>query len=180
MPTKILFVKGDVTEMPVDAIVNAANTELVMGNGVAGAIHRKGGPRVEEECQRLGPIALGGSVVTTAGNLRALYVIHAASMPLGGQATATSLRLATRNSLLRAEEKTIKSIAFPAIGTGAAGFSLEQCAETMIKEVLEHIKLRTTLEEVYFVLYDDLALATFEGVYKKLLAAKPGGVTQAG
>ena len=170
MPIKIHFTKGDITDMAVDAIVNAANNDLVLGAGVAGAIRRKGGPRIEEECERIGPIALGASAVTTGGNLKALYVIHAASMKLGGRTTADSLRLATRSALLRAEEKAIKSIAFPAIGTGVAGFPMEECARLMLQEVLGHLKSRSSLEKVYFVLYDDAALKTFEDTYKQLTA----------
>jgi O-acetyl-ADP-ribose deacetylase len=168
MQPKIQFLKGDITDMAVDAIVNAANTDLMLGEGVAGAIRRKGGPRIQEECDRMGPIALGGAAVTTGGNLKALYVIHAASIRLGGQTTANSLRLATRNTLERAEEKALKSIALPAIGTGVAGFPVEECARIMIAEILDHLKTRTSLEKVYFVLYDDAALQAFENVYKQL------------
>ncbi len=180
MPTKIYFLKGDITDMAVDAIVNAANNDLVLGAGVAGAIRRKGGQRVEEECERIGPIALGGAAVTTGGNLKALYVIHAASMRLGGRTTADSLRLATRNSLLRAEEKAIKTMAFPAIGTGVAGFSMEECARIMIQEVLGHIRSRSSLEKIYFVLYDDAALKVFEDTYKKLTARSASEGTEDG
>ena len=162
------LLKGDVTEMAVDAIVNAANTELVMGAGVAGAIRRKGGRTIEEDCERIGPIALGEAAVTIGGNLKAFYVIHPAGMRSGESATAESIRLATRNSLLRAEEKTIKTIAFPAIGTGVAGFPIEECARIMLSEVLEHLKSRSSLEKVYFVLYDDAALRGFEDTYQKL------------
>src|SRR5205823_9855800 len=102
----------------------------------------------------------------------ALFVIHAASMRLGGSTTADSLRQSTHNALLRAEEKGIKSIAFPAIGTGIAGFPMEECAEIMIQEVLEHLKTRSSLEKIYFVLYDDAALPAFENTYK-LLTARP-------
>jgi len=175
MPTKILFTKGDITDMAVDAVVNAANSDLILGAGVAGAIRRKGGPRIEEECERIGPIALGGAAVTTGGNLKALYVIHAASMKLGGRTTADSLRLATRNALMRAEEKAIRSIAFPAIGTGVAGFPMEECARIMLKEVLEHLKSRSSLEKIVFVLYVDAALKTFEDTYKHLTARSEGG-----
>ncbi|MFB3922120.1 MAG: macro domain-containing protein [Terriglobia bacterium] len=168
MAAKIYFRKGDITEMAVDAIVNAANTDLVLGAGVAGAIRRKGGRTVEEDCERVGPVALGGAAVTTGGNLKALYVIHAAGMHLGGTASAESLRLATRNSLLRAEEKAIKSLAFPAIGTGVAGFPMEECARVMLTEVLEHLKSRSSLETIHFVLYDDAALQVFEHTYAQL------------
>jgi len=168
MQPKIYIIKGDITDMAVDAIVNAANTDLVLGAGVAGAIRRKGGKAIEEDCERTGPIALGHAAVTTGGNLKALYVIHAASMRLGEQTTADALRLATRNTLLRAEEKTLKSIAFPAIGTGVAGFPMEECARIMITEVLKHLKARSSLEKIYFVLYDDAALKVFEETYTQL------------
>jgi O-acetyl-ADP-ribose deacetylase (regulator of RNase III) len=170
MQAKINFLKGDITDMAVDAIVNAANTDLVLGAGVAGAICRKGGRRIQEDCDAVGPIRLGEAAVTTGANLRANYVIHAASMRLGGQTTADSLRLATRNTLLRAEEKTIKSLAFPAIGTGVAGFPMEECARIMLTEVLQHLKSRSTLEKIYFVLYDDAALQVFEDTYRQLTA----------
>jgi len=177
MPTRIYFTKGDITEFEVDAIVNAANNELVLGSGVAGAIRTKGGPRIEEECERIGSIRLGEAAVTTAGNLKAYYVIHAASMQPGGRTTAESLRNATRNSLLRAEEKGFKTMAFPAIGTGVAGFPVDECANIMISEVLEHLKSRSSLEKIYFVLYDEAALKTFEETYKKLTARPVAGET---
>lgn len=170
MPTKIHFLQGDITEMAVDAIVNAANNELVLGGGVAGAIRRKGGPTVEEDCERIGPIALGGAAVTTGGNLKAFYVVHAASMRLGEKTSAAALRSAVRTSLERAEEKTFKSIAFPAIGTGIAGFPMDECARIMLGETLEHLKSRTSLERIYFVLYDDQALRTFEETYRQMSA----------
>jgi O-acetyl-ADP-ribose deacetylase (regulator of RNase III) len=178
MPTRIYFMKGDITEVEVDAIVNAANNDLVLGAGVAGAIRSKGGPRIQEECDRIGSIRLGEAAVTPAGNLKAYYVIHAASMQLGGKTTAESLRNSTRNSLLRAEEKGFKTIAFPAIGTGIAGFPMEDCASIMISEVLEHLKSRSSLEKIYFVLYDDAALKTFEETYKKLTARPAAGETK--
>lgn len=171
MPTKILFVRGDITEMAVDAVVNAANTDLMLGAGVAGAIRHKGGPRISEECERLGPIPLGEAAVTTGGNLKAFYVIHAASMRLGGNTTAESLRQSTHNSLQRAEEKAFKSIAFPAIGTGVAGFPMKECATIMIQEVLHHLERRTSLETIYFVLYADESLKVFEETYKELTGA---------
>jgi len=170
MPTKIYISKADITDMAVEAIVNPANTDLAMGSGVAGAVRRKGGERIQEECERLAPIRLGATAVTTAGNLRALYVIHAATMRPGEKATAESIRLATRQTLSRTEEKTIKSLALPAIGTGAAGFPVEACAQIMLKAVLEHVRNRTSLEKIHFVLYDDAALKAFEEAYQKLTA----------
>lgn len=175
MPARIYLMKGDITELEVDAIVNAANNDLVLGGGVAGAIRTKGGPRIQEECDRIGPIRLGEAAVTTAGNLKAYYVIHAASMQLGGRTTTDSLRSSMRNSLFRAEEKGFKTIAFPAIGTGIAGFPMEECASIMISEVLEHLKSHSSLEKIYFVLYDDSALKTFEETYKKLTTRPAAG-----
>jgi O-acetyl-ADP-ribose deacetylase (regulator of RNase III) len=168
MPTKIYISKGDITDMAVEAIVNPANTDLVMGSGVAAAIRHKGGERIQEECERLAPIRLGAATVTTAGNLKALFVIHGATMRPGEKATAESIRLATRQTLFRAEEKAIKSLALPAIGTGTAGFPAEECARIMLKVVLEHIKTRSSLEKIYFVLYDDAALKAFEEAYQEL------------
>jgi O-acetyl-ADP-ribose deacetylase (regulator of RNase III) len=170
MPTRILFVQGDITDMAVDAIVNPANTDLTMEVGVACAIRRKAGERIQEECERLAPIRLGAAVATIAGNLKALFVIHAASMRPDEKATAESIRLATHASLMRAEEKAIRSLAFPAIGTGVAGFSLAECAQIMLKVVLEHIKMRTSLEKIYFVLFDDAALKVFEAAHQRLTA----------
>jgi O-acetyl-ADP-ribose deacetylase (regulator of RNase III) len=127
--SKITLSKGDLTEVDADAIVNAANNDLMLGGGVAGAIRAKGGPAIQEECYRIGAIALGEAAITGAGRLRARHVIHAASMRLGESTTETNLRAATRNSLRRARENSLKSIAFPAIGTGIAGFSMERCAQ---------------------------------------------------
>jgi O-acetyl-ADP-ribose deacetylase (regulator of RNase III) len=170
MPTRILFVQGDITEMAVDAIVNAANTDLTMDTGVAGAIRRKAGERIQAECERVAPIRLGEAAVTTGATLKALFVIHAASVRAGEKATAESLRLATRASLMRAEEKGIRSMAFPALGTGATGFSMAECAPIMLRAVLDHIKMRTSLEKIYFVLFDDAALKVFEDSYQQLTA----------
>ncbi len=175
MPTKIYLVKGDITNVAVDAIVNPANTDLVLASGVAAAIRCKGGERIQEECDRLAPLRLGAAAATTGGNLQAIFVIHAASVRLGEKATAESIRLATRQSLFRAEEKAIKSLALPAIGTGAAGFPAGECAQIMLKVVLDHVKMRTSLEKIYFVLYDDATLKAFEEVLQKLTSRPQAG-----
>jgi len=153
--------QGDLTEQDVDAIVNAANNDLQLGGGVAGAIRRKGGPVIQEECNRIGSIPLGEAAITTGGRLKARYVIHAASMSLGEATTEENLRLSTRNSLLRAKEKGLRSIAFPAVGTGIAGFPMRRCAEVMLEEAAAHLKSPTSLEDVRFVLYDRPAYETF-------------------
>ncbi len=159
---KIILQKGDITKMDVDAIVNAANNNLKMGGGVAGAIRRAAGPGIQEECDRIGRIPVGEAAITSAGRMKARHVIHAASMSLGSMTTAPALRDSTRNSLLRAKENALKTIAFPAVGTGTAGFPLGECAQIMIDEVLAHIGGETSVEKVYFVLFDEDALAVFK------------------
>ncbi len=158
---KIKVLRGDLTDQDADAIVNAANNDLQLGGGVAGAIRRKGGPAIQAECDRIGPIPLGEAAVTGGGNLRARWVIHAASMRLGEPTAEGNLRLATRNSLLRAKEKGLRSIAFPAVGAGIAGFPMGRCAEVMLEEALAHLRGETSLQEVRFVLYDTPAYETF-------------------
>jgi len=148
--------------MDVDAIVNAANTNLELGGGVAGVIRRKGGPAIQEECDRIGPVGLGEAAITTGGDLKAKYVIHAASMHLGGRTSQTSLKQSVAHCLKIADEKGLKSIAFPAIGTGIAGFPMQDCAKIMIDEILYHLEGGTSLEKIYIVLYDIQAYATFE------------------
>jgi O-acetyl-ADP-ribose deacetylase (regulator of RNase III) len=159
---KIKLSQGDLTEVDADAIVNAANNDLILGGGVAGAIRVKGGPTIQEECNRIGAIALGEAAITGAGRLKARHVIHAASMRLGESASEANLRAATRNALRRANENSLKSIAFPAIGTGIAGFPIERCAQVMLEEVHAHLKGSTTLERVDFVLFDRPSVEVFE------------------
>jgi len=164
--------RGDITTMEVDAIVNAANTQLLLGAGVAGAIRRRGGPSIQRECDAHGPVPLGEAAITGAGDLPARYCIHAASMGLGLRTTAESLRESVRNSLLRAKEKGLRSIAFPAIGTGVAGFPLDECARIMFDVVLAHLAEGTSVERVYFVLYGEDAYRTFEREFN-VLARRP-------
>ncbi len=162
------FQRGDITQADVDAVVNAANTDLMLGAGVAGAIRRAGGPGIQEECNRIGPIPLGEAAITGAGKLRARYVIHAAGMHLGGGVSAESCRKATLNSLKRAEEKQLQSIAFPAIGTGVGGLDMAACARVMLGAVREHLKGKTSLERVVFVLFDETARQVFEKTWNDL------------
>src|SRR5579864_9316184 len=137
---KIILVQGDLTETDADAIVNAANNDLQLGGGVAGAIRRKGGDAIQRECNAIGSIPVGGAAITSAGNLRARYVIHAASMELGGTTTARALRSSTANALQIAAAKKLRSIAFPAVGTGIAGFPVPECAQIMLGEAVAHLK----------------------------------------
>ena len=166
--SRIRILQGDLTHQVVDAIVNAANTDLQLGGGVAGAILRRGGMVIQDECDKIGPIPLGEAAATTAGALKARYVIHAASMSLGGPTEEKPLRLATRNSLLRAKERRLRTIAMPAIGTGIAGFPMRRCAEVMLEEIVAHLVGETSLESVRLVLYDAPAYQTFHEVYDAL------------
>ncbi|HSZ18725.1 MAG TPA: macro domain-containing protein [Candidatus Acidoferrum sp.] len=161
---KIVLLQGDLTEMDVDAIVNAANNDLQLGGGVAGAIRRKGGEAIQRECDAIGSVPIGGAAITGGGKLRARFVIHAASMQLGGAATARALRSSTAHALRIAAERGLRSIAFPAVGTGIAGFPISECASIMLREAEEHLKKNTSLEKVFFVLLDAQALSEFEKV----------------
>src|SRR5271157_3249688 len=151
----IEILQGDLVAMDTDAIVNAANNDLQLGGGVAGAIRRGGGPQIQIECDEIGPIPVGGAAITSGGNLKARYVIHAASMELGGRTTAQALRNSTAHSLRIAAQKNLKTIAFPAVGTGIAGFPMRDCAEIMLNEVARHLEGTTSVEKVSFVLFDD-------------------------
>ena len=164
----IRILQGDLTDQAVDAIVNAANNDLTLGGGVAGVIRRRGGMSIQAECDALGTIPLGEAAITGAGQLKARYVIHAASMRLGGSTTEENLRLSTRNSLLRAREKGLRTIAFPAVGAGIAGFPMQRCAEVMFDEVVAHLAGETSVEDVRFVLYDSDAYQTFREVFESL------------
>jgi O-acetyl-ADP-ribose deacetylase len=167
------IIQGDITGADVDAVVNAANNDLQLGGGVAGAIRRKGGPTIQQECDRIGRIVIGEAATTTGGNLKARYVIHAASMQLGGRTTAENLEASTRNSLRRAEEKKMKSMAFPAIGTGIAGFDTRRCAEIMLRVASEYMKGPTSLERVVFVLYDEPSRKIFADTWAAMQISEP-------
>ena len=160
--SRVSLRKGDITRAETDAIVNAANNALWMGGGVAGAIKRVGGSGIEDEAIRQGPIPVGEAVVTGAGALKARYVIHAAVMATDLATDAEKIKAATRSSLLRADELGLKSIAFPALGTGIGAFPYSKAAEIMIDTVNEHLAGDTGLQEVLFVLYDGKAMEAFE------------------
>jgi O-acetyl-ADP-ribose deacetylase (regulator of RNase III) len=169
---QIEIVQGDLTEMDVDAIVNAANNDLQLGGGVAGAIRRKGGPAIQQECNEIGSIPVGGAAITTGGALKAKFVIHAASMQLGGDTTAQALRSSTAHSLRIAAERGLKTIAFPAVGTGIAGFPMKECAEIMLRECVEHLRRGSPVERISFVLFDGDAERAFEAVWKSMVSAE--------
>jgi O-acetyl-ADP-ribose deacetylase (regulator of RNase III) len=165
---RIEILQGDITDMDCDAIVNAANNDLQLGGGVAGTIRRKGGRRIQDECDEIGTIPVGAAAITTGGDLKARYVIHAASMQLGGQTSSQSLRTSTAYSLRIAAQKSLKTIAFPAIGTGIAGFPVRECAEIMLREVAAHFEGSTSFEKVYFVLFDAETLGVFREVFAEM------------
>jgi O-acetyl-ADP-ribose deacetylase (regulator of RNase III) len=147
------LVEGDITEMDTDAIVNAANSQLVLGGGVAGAIRRKGGPAIQAECDRIGGTFVGGAVITTGGKLKARHVIHAVGPRMGEGDEDRKLRDAAVNSLKLADEHKLKSLAFPAISTGIFGFPIDRCAEIMLGATIEHLRGKTGLDRVVFCLF---------------------------
>jgi len=164
VPIRVRIEEGDLCDATADAIVNAANTGLELGVGVAGAIARRGGPAIAEECARHGPIELGSVAVTGAGELLARCVIHAAVLRLGEPASEASIRSATRAALEAARERGLRSLAFPALGTGVGGFSVQRCAEVMLEETERHGASDTSVEEVRFVLFGEPAYRMFEQV----------------
>jgi O-acetyl-ADP-ribose deacetylase (regulator of RNase III) len=177
---RIQIQQGDLTEMDVDAIVNAANNDLILGAGVAGAIHRKGGEQVQRECNEIGSIPVGYAAITGGGKLKARYVIHAASMGLGGvRTTAKTLRTSTAHSLRLAAERNLKTIAFPAIGTGVSGFPMNECAQIMLEEAVRHLRGKTSLETIYFILFDAASRDIFQATWQKMQKDTPTGAASA-
>ncbi|MGI9592086.1 MAG: macro domain-containing protein [Myxococcota bacterium] len=162
MSGRIVILEGDITEQEVDAIVNAANSALQLGAGVAGAIRARGGPTIQQECAAHGPVEVGEAAVTGAGELAARFVIHAAGMAPGGQASEDSVRSSVRCSLELARERGCTSIAIPAIGAGIGGFSAQRCAEVLLEEARRHLAGETSLEEVRFVLFGEPTYRVFE------------------
>jgi O-acetyl-ADP-ribose deacetylase (regulator of RNase III) len=159
---RVTLVEGDITAQTVDAIVNAANSALVLGAGVAGAIRERGGPSIQQECDAIGPIEVGDAAVTGAGALPARFVIHAAGMPPGGHATEDSVRRSARKSLALASERGCRTIAIPAIGAGIGGFSPQRCAEVLLEEARAHLAGETSLEEIRFVIWGEPTYRLFE------------------
>lgn len=162
--------QGNIALLDVDAVVNAANRNLVLGSGVAGAIRRWGGPSIQAECDKLAPIETGQAVITGGGNLRARFVIHAVGPVAGEGDEDRKLAEATANSLRIAAEKRLASLAFPAVSTGAFGFPMERCAEIMLGRTIEFLKTRAFPRLVVYCLYDENALSVFARVLKKLAA----------
>ena len=162
MTATVEVLDTDITTLEVDAIANAANTRLLHGGGVAAAIARAGGPAVDAESRERAPIGLGEAVATTAGQLPARWVIHAATMELGGPTSAEIVRRATAATLARADELGARSLALVAFGTGVGGFPLDEAAQIEVDEVRRHLASGSRLERVVFAVRGDAAREAFE------------------
>jgi O-acetyl-ADP-ribose deacetylase (regulator of RNase III) len=165
---RIVIIDGDLVDQQVDAIVNAANNDLVLGAGVAGAIRRKGGPTIQQECDAHGPVKVGEAAITGAGNLPAHHVIHAASMALRGRTTAHSLKSSMLDVFRLAHQHGVRSIAIPAVGTGIAGFPMDECARVMAGCLHDALMSGWAPNEVRFVLFGDESKTAFEGSFMAL------------
>lgn len=150
--------QADVTKLEVDAITNAANTQLMHGGGVAGAISRAGGPAIQQESNEKAPIGLGAAVETSAGAMPARWVIHAATMALDFRTDAEIIEKATRSTLAKAEELGARSLALVAFGTGVGGFSLDEAARIMVGVARSH---EGSLERIVFAVHGDAAERAF-------------------
>jgi len=164
---RLRIVEGDITLLDVEAVVNAANKNLQLGGGVAGAIRRRGGRAIQAECDRLAPIEVGEAAITGGGNLMARYVIHAVGPMSGEGDEEAKLARATLNSLRIAAERKIKSLAFPAISTGIYGFPLQDCSRVMLRISLDFLKKNSYPREIVFCLYGAEAYE----VFRKTLAS---------
>ena len=163
--SEIELIQGDITESDSDAIVNAANSLLVMGAGVAGAIRAKGGSSIQEECNKIGGCPVGDASVTGGGNLKAKYVIHAVGPQWGEGGEDEKLKNATINSLKRAEELKLNSITFPALSTGIFGFPMDRAASITLRAICDYLKGATCIKRVILVLFDSNGF----GLFKKFL-----------
>ena len=170
--TVLELIQGDITEQTADVIVNAANAALQMGGGVAGAIRRRGGAAIQEECSRIGGTYVGGAVITTGGNLPAKYVIHAVGPIHGDNHEDAKLKDATLNSLKLADENHLKSIVFPAISTGIFGFPKDRCATIILSTTIAYLEGPTGLEKVVFCLYDKKTLGIFKHTLQSLTQSR--------
>ena len=167
--TKIGLLKGDITQSGTDAIVNAANSALQMGGGVAGAILRSGGESIQRECDKIGGIPVGTAAITGGGNLRARYVIHAVGPRQGEGGEGRKLAGATRSSLELADSNELESIALPAVSSGIFGIPLDFCARTMMEAAISYLRTgEHSLREVVFCLFDNEALEAFSQALEDL------------
>lgn len=177
---KLELVEGDITRQDVDAIVNAANSALLGGGGVDGAIHRAGGPTILEECRQIGGCPTGEARLTSGGNLKARYIIHTVG-PIyrgGGQREAQLLASCYRESLKLASAKGITTLAFPAISTGAYGYPLGAAARIALKTVMDYLTQQPKIKLVRFVLFGAAAYEAYEQALRELLRVFPGAREQ--
>jgi len=167
---RIVILTGDITKQEVDAIVNPANSLLIMGGGVAGAIRRAGGNEIEDEAVKHAPVPVGEAVATGAGKLKAKYVIHAPTMERPAMRIGErNVGLSVMGALKCAEGLKIRSVAFPGMGTGVGGLSLEEAAKAMVIEVKKHIDKRTTLKQIFFIGFGEDLTHAFERAVKEVL-----------
>lgn len=162
--TSLEIVVGDIAELDVEAIANAANDHLWMGSGVAGAIKRAGGEAIEREAVAQGPLEKGDAVATTGGRLKARWVVHAAVMGQDLQTDANLIALATTRALEVADQLRVRSLALPAFGTGVGGFPIYACANIMVGQTRRFLEAhpRTALRRVVFCAFDDVAATAFK------------------
>jgi O-acetyl-ADP-ribose deacetylase (regulator of RNase III) len=174
--TTVRLIRADITEMETDAIVNAANSSLMGGGGVDGAIHRRGGPSILEQCKRIRAtewpqgLPTGKAVITGAGNLKAKYVIHTVG-PIwrgGNHGEHELLGQAYQNSLKLAAAKDLKTVAFPSISTGAYGYPVEAASQVALQAVKEFLEKQDNVDEVVFVLFSERALETYSNAAKEV------------
>jgi O-acetyl-ADP-ribose deacetylase (regulator of RNase III) len=166
--TKISVVTGDITKLEVDAIVNPANSRLIMGGGVAGAILRVGGDKIQNEALEKAPVPIGKAAATTAGKLKAKYVIHAPTMVRPAMLTnKENVKLATEAALECARQIGVKSLAFPGLGTGVGGLNSEEAAEVIVKEIRRHIESGTPLKSITLVGFSSDLTQTFKKALDK-------------
>lgn len=173
--SRIELVIGNIALLDVEAVVNAANTSLVLGGGVAGAIRRFGGESIQKECERLAPIEVGQAVMTGAGRLKARYVIHAAGPVYGQGDEEAKLARATHSALVLARDKRLASVALPAISSGIYGFPIQRCAETMIATTIRFLAENPDPGRVIFCLYDQEALSVFKETLGSLSGTDSAG-----
>lgn len=170
----IELVQGDITDLATDAIVNAANESLQMGGGVAGAIRRRGGPAIQRECDNIGGTSVGNAVITTGGNLKARYVIHAVGPRWGEGDEDRKLGQAVLNALKLADGRHLRTIAVPAISTGIFGFPKDRAARIILSKTIDYIKKgETQLRRIVFCLFDPQSLSIFEKAFNELAASEP-------
>lgn len=165
------LVQGDITTLETDAITNAANSSLILGSGVAGAIRRRGGPTIQEECNRIGHCDVGNAVITTGGDLPAKYVIHAVGPRMGEGEEREKLYKATLATLNLAEKHSLSSVALPAISTGVFGFPMMECAQIMARAIIRFsFSSREHLHDVVVCLFGNAAYKTFCDVFMEELS----------